>query len=319
MRIEKRGGEEYMVECPADVSACDASSDGWPCTYHLNGEHVATYPGGGDGEHRIVARWPIEPAAQLRPADEVAREMAVSRMTSRITGKTVVGLTLCGSRVHVEVDSEGEADDLRRLLARLIEQSRAEGAAAERATRPAASMGYDVQQALASVGCDRAWSDIEDAIALAYEEGQRAARVAGHPTQPRDLAETEGSTEWDTGDMSNVRALQARGIMPTDSAQPGDLAGRVRALVQEYAGRWADASRWARDTQTADAVQEEQALFDAMQLLVGIYENAANSAPIDASDVFAPRSHHNARRAAVWGRAADELEAIVRECGEAGR
>jgi hypothetical protein len=41
------------------------------------------------------------------------------------------------------------------------------------------------------VGCDRAWSDIEDAIALAYEKGQRAARVAGHPTRPRDRAAEE--------------------------------------------------------------------------------------------------------------------------------
>jgi hypothetical protein len=114
-------------------------------------------------------------------------------------------------------------------------------AAAEQSTRPVISTGYDVQQALASISDDRAISEIEDAIVLAYEEGQRAARVAAHPTQPRDLAVYRDALERIARGDASPRDIADEALERPCEPQPPDLAGRIRALVQEYAGRWADA------------------------------------------------------------------------------
>ncbi len=81
-------------------------------------------------------------SAPLRPAEEIARGMVVSTMQNRITGKAVVAMLCGGSRVYVDVDSDGEADDLRRLIARLIEQIRAEGAGGSALYRPTEAQAH---------------------------------------------------------------------------------------------------------------------------------------------------------------------------------
>jgi hypothetical protein len=78
--------------------------------------------------------------------------------------------------------------------------------------------------------------------------------------------------------------------------QPRDLAGRIRALVQEYAGRWAD-----DDTTTSDDHAE------AMTLLRAAYRGARKGR--DASNAIAKLRQYGR---APYQRAADELEAIAR-------
>jgi hypothetical protein len=92
--------------------------------------------------------------------------------------------------------------------------------------------------------------------------------------------------------------------------RPRDLAGRIRALVQEYAGRWADANDGESD----------EVLRSLVEHLVQAVSAARNGRPI-ALLIHAMRSTY--ARSSWAGRAfdgaADELEAIVRECGEAHR
>jgi hypothetical protein len=281
MRIEKRGNTEYLI---GDGAGCRAGSVHGLCTAHFDGHHLAVGIDMGAGRP-VYHRWPIEqpsPAAAsaspLRPAEEIAREMIV-RVDEEERFCWFALLKYGDDRRALACMNEEDTykaahDDAVGWLTRLIEQSRAEGAKAERATRPAASMGYDVQQALALVGCDRALSDIEDAIALAYEEGQRAARVTVYPTQP------------------------------------SDLAGRIRALVQEYAGRWADNIN--RD--------ESNALSRAMGLL-----RRAIRAARDGESVwpFIARMRAGQERWNSYGiivlKAADELEAVVQACSTEAR
>lgn len=86
--------------------------------------------------------------------------------------------------------------------------------------------------------------------------------------------------------------------------QPRDLAGRIRALVQKTAGEWVDAHH---DGPRSFAYQE------TLRWL----RNACCLDHRDPSEVVGIlRQHVYGENADVYASAADELEAIVRECEE---
>lgn len=180
----------------------------------------------------------------MRSAEEIARDMVEEQLVSRTTGKTVLRLRFGGFAAYAEVDPAEEAGDVRAVLASLIEQSRAEGAAAERERMT--------------------------------EEMQSVRDERDH---------------WQRSHDSCVDELKR----VYDASQPRDLAGRIRALVQEYAGRWADADDGAADEQ----------LHDLMERLVQAAAFARRGASL-ALLIDDMRAAHPA--------AADKLEAIVREC-----
>lgn len=90
--------------------------------------------------------------------------------------------------------------------------------------------------------------------------------------------------------------------------QPRDLAGRIRALIQEYAGRWADAEPRSIERRAATGVMDDlcRALDDVrtgtgrpLTWWIELFRHPSGS--MDPTI----RAHRS--------RAADELEAIVRE------
>lgn len=62
MRIVKRGNVEYLVGPITGPHDCAAEHDGWYCSAHHNGEHIATSGSDGRRGERICARWPIDDA-----------------------------------------------------------------------------------------------------------------------------------------------------------------------------------------------------------------------------------------------------------------
>lgn len=95
-----------------------------------------------------------------------------------------------------------------------------------------------------------------------------------------------------------------------------DIAGRIRALVQEYAGRWADET----DAGTADAYEE---VVRTLRACVASLRDGTPGSVRAAADVLRAESEipgrysrSSAAAAAPLAQAADELEAIVRECEE---
>jgi hypothetical protein len=95
--------------------------------------------------------------------------------------------------------------------------------------------------------------------------------------------------------------------------QPRDLAGRIRALIQEYAGRWADAEPRSIERRAATGVMDDlcRALDDVrtgtgrpLTWWIELFRHPSGS--MDPTI----RAHRSL--------AADELETIVRECAPAG-
>ena len=96
-------------------------------------------------------------------------------------------------------------------------------------------------------------------------------------------------------------------IVERGTAQSRDLAGRIRALVQEYAGRWAD-------TETADTTVRST-LMDIMQVMrLALFD--ARSGVIPARRVNYMREHMWIPGRTLVEQAADELDAIARECAQ---
>jgi hypothetical protein len=170
-------------------------------------------------------------------------------------------------RGGIALQSEVSAPAARGMIARLIDRSRAEGAAAER---------------------KRVGADISEAHSALHEWEQQAG--PGHPLH---------------GAVSRAHEALHRTAFAMPVQQPRDLAGRIRALVQEHAGRWADAHH---DDARSFAYQE------TLRWLRNAYCTEHRN-PTDIVRIL--REHAYGAHADVYARAADELEAIVRECGGA--
>jgi hypothetical protein len=61
-RIELRDVEEWLVKADLCEVGCGVARDGYGCTEHLDGQHIATGTNT-NGDARVFARWPITPAA----------------------------------------------------------------------------------------------------------------------------------------------------------------------------------------------------------------------------------------------------------------
>jgi hypothetical protein len=383
MRIEKRGDTEYLTGAPEECDGCeDVHVGGGACCHHLDGEHLAVAWPGNDGASKVLARWPIEQAAQAlltqavtpgtahgaidsadgtrawtpelrdglardalatfadqewsgaykfalravasaldlayqdgfivgraaavadavrarvatasRCAEEIAREMA--HVYGDGATKRVM-FTLDDRQIYVDAP---DPDGLLRVLARLIERSRTEGAAAER-ERQVATTGHAWTEQ--SVGT---WIlyDVNRWIGQAFTEGDGWAWICY--AVPPDVEPADGrcgTIEEAKAHVEHVwREQSAAAPLP---AQPRDVAGRIRALIQAKAGEWADTD--LVDTTTRGA------LVEIMSVL--------RHALMDARAGVVPIGRVEYMRSELWipGRllvekAAGELDAIVREC-----
>jgi hypothetical protein len=268
----------------------------------------------------------------LRSAEEIAREMVPD-----------AGWLQLGTD-GVRLASDVSVPHARDIIARLIEHRDAEHAAAERERQAALSQETQAEQ---EARHRRAMSAAREA---AYEDGlyreeqprdlagvSRATNCGtclasldegGHRQgcdEPRRAAERQreesvllaarrwvavagrngAAEEQIDADMALTEAVEALAGAPE---KPRYLAGRIRALVQEYAGRWADTER--SDVSRRDSIMEIM--------------RALRQALADVRSVADPMHRVHQLREDAFGdalmiQAADELEAIVRECGEAGR
>ncbi|XXX79265.1 hypothetical protein WMF30_10870 [Sorangium sp. So ce134] len=430
MRIEKRGDTEHLVDCPRNVGfghTCEAERDGWTCSLHFNGEHVATMGMERNRTQEICVRWPIEPASPtpLRPAEEIAREMvpesvenAQGRWEFWIKGAgrrgtpADVGIEDCGTKRGAELDAEG----VRLILEGLIERSRSEGAAPERARAEQLEAERDearawvrrltaAERVLTCVYCGQAYPpgtpdhgagvltahvrvcekhpmrEVEADLTRLHAERERVAPLlraarrwaaearrtgraaeeqiaadidlaeavdaldvapATRATQPRDLAGPVAlrkvtAPEWDACeyrcgcthyDREECRRWAEElvspcgcgcHLVPVAVAQPRDLAGRIRALVQQKLGEWLDAgvaferSRSDSDRRTAAALQ------GALADLRDAYIEATTEGRLSQDTMNAMRHYDSGRSEeahAVRMQTARELDAIVRECAQ---
>ncbi|MGK3981283.1 hypothetical protein WMF38_57330 [Sorangium sp. So ce118] len=116
--------------------------------------------------------------------------------------------------------------------------------------------------------------------------------------QPRDLADhcRDGLERIARGDAA-PREIVDEYLERPHVSDARDLAGRIRALVQEYAGRWAD----AEDEQRAS-------LFDALVSLRHARDEILNGDGLTAIGWMRESAVDSTRKAA------DDLERIVCEC-----
>jgi hypothetical protein len=170
----------------------------------------------------------------------------------------------------------------------------------------------------------------EGTVTLLLEMAERGrAEVAAAATKPlrsaeeiaREMVYSHGPCELDwpatIGAACAVRIVAAaidRARAAVAGQQPRDLAGRIRALIQEYAGRWADAEPRSIERRAATGVMDDlcRALDDVrtgtgrpLTWWIELFRHPSGS--MDPTI----RAHRSL--------AADELEAIVRERAPAER
>jgi hypothetical protein len=295
MRIEKRGEDEWLIGAPDACDGCDEfAEDGGQCCHHLSGEHLAVAWPGNDGASLIFARWPIEASAN-------------------VAGQSVVPMLPPGT-VHGPIES---ADAF--FAAPASTPRPAEEIAREMVPEPrhlqsrgwiSTVCGYEIGMAPSSA--DQIRSDIARAIEQARADGVAAA-VAGQ--QPRDPAprlrcacdhrdDNACSLREDYFGASEGCACDCH---RPDAPQPRDLAGRIRALLMRKAGEWA--------TETRVGVSDE--LHDVMNMLrLVIHRNSSVAAAEACVDEMRKRARTFRFFPAgeTLKAAADQLEAIVREC-----
>lgn len=99
-----------------------------------------------------------------------------------------------------------------------------------------------------------------------------------------------------------IEQSRAEGNAAAQPEQPRDLARRVRALVQEYAGRWVDSFR-----------HETSALRESMSLMRDVVQSGAHAESVTMLvDQLRTKDDFPERRL-IFRRAADDLERILRE------
>ncbi len=119
-----------------------------------------------------------------------------------------------------------------------------------------------------------------------------------------------------SGPGAEARAKEYAALKNGAAQQPRDLAGRIRALVQEYAVRWADASVHASRTGVGADDRRSLALRGVLHGLCSAFEWATFGEYDPAEIVRRIRNEDGVmdkETREVRNRAADELEAIVRE------
>lgn len=196
--------------------------------------------------------------SEMRPAEDLAREM-VGASYQWIDGRCRVRV---GTATHaVEVGDFASAE------------------AAEAVVGQLRAVVADVAARVIERGC------VDGAAASSERIASLRSTLDGYRTQ----------LEQRQQEIVSLKSKLAKARRESGDERPRDLAGRVRALVQEYAGRWAD----------VEHINERQAEFE-MRTIRGAYRRVVRGEGIDPAWIAA------LRRGCQFG-VADELEAIVRE------
>lgn len=270
------------------------------------------------------------PAAAPRSAEEVAREAVTRRCW-----------------LGVETTSEPEdVDRARSALARLIEQARAEGAAAERERADRLLAERDearawvrrltaAERVLTCVYCGQAYppgtpdhgADVLTAhVRVCEKHPMREVEAELARLRERDAAwqrETgSDSPEVVSGAMADAfgEFLELGKRRALASQQPRDLAGRIRALIDLHVTRWLEPQASLESDRSSR--RRANGILSALEWLKGAHAAALAG---DLREVRAiiddlrDTTHRSDEAATVLRKAADDLERIARECGEAQR
>lgn len=202
-------------------------------------------------------------------------------------------------RVFVDVETRSEIEDLIALLARTVERGRADGAA-EAQSRDLADVGLATNCDTCAAALTEEPHRADCAEPRAILERERASALVRAVRRWADVArDISGPADVQiAADIDLAEAVEA-----FEAAQPRDLAGRIRGLIQEYAGRWCDSFR-----------HETSALREAMGLMRDVVQSGAH---VDSATMLVEQLRAKndwPERRAVFREVADELEAIVRDC-----
>jgi hypothetical protein len=186
------------------------------------------------------------------------------------------------------------------------------GAQAEVPTTPPRPAEEIAERVVADLGLDPATEDkVRDAMSRLIEQSRAEGAAA---ERERVAGIVQGMIDARDSSITYVRAVLETVLVAIGPMQHRDLAGRIRALVQEYAGRWADA---AVEAESLDDHSTVDACVAVITFMVRAHKQARRSGAI------APELLREMRklpggvvyREAIC-KAADELEAIVRDAGE---
>lgn len=279
-----------------------------------------------------------------RPAEEVAREIVNDR-----------GVVACHFLTAV-LDGRYYVPAMRSILAHLMERSREEGAAAERA-RIVPAMTSELRAGLAKdalrpveflslEGYKAARTNVEQAIDLAYQDGfdvgRKAAAAERARQQPCETARSvmslsEAADLWSlhTGEPvpamplwcscgkpkpypggTLCKCLDCGGfcdLTEPEPQQPRDLAGRIREMVHTWTETWLS-------TADGDDATIIRVILGELRLAhANAHQGFSALGHVDFLRRRARSSGGHESWVALYSRAADELETIVRECGKEGQ
>lgn len=242
--------------------------------------------------------------SKVRSAEEIARETVSDPSRSQATGmwSVHIGNDVTWFCTAERADKQAALDDCRAArgtIASLVEQSRAEGAAAERVR--AAEEAYAAQFYA---------SPEEAAVAWTKFTGKPA------PSQPRFCSCGRHSPLihgtlckcLDCGGFCDLAEPE-----PIASQEPRDLAGRIRALSTRWFNAWASLGNL--DHQTDAALRQcLGVLREAERHARGCPDQRSASEIVTTLRDWAGAAYDVTRP--VFARIADELEQIVRDCEE---
>ena len=268
---------------------------------------------------------------EMRPAEEIAREALAAIGFRGPEGEAFVGL-----------------DGAIRATAAAITRARAEGAATERARQqtahvslclapdvPGQWIAHHIKRDLVTQGNSETHALRMLAEAIEMVDGAPAQfRETVEEQEARHLRELAALREASHEDAlyreesaaaerEKIEALQdecdhwqrshdscVEELKRLHADQPRDLAGRIRGLIQQKAGEWADSV--AEDYATSDALSE------VMRWLFNAAYDVRTGEDVSKRVVAMRRAAGAARKrtALVFAKTADEIESIVRECEE---
>ncbi len=112
--------------------------------------------------------------------------------------------------------------------------------------------------------------------------------------------------------LANQIELERKVAASGQQGAQHDIPAAVRALIQDWAGRWADVARLARDRRDARGAVEDEARHDALTELVAVYEQTtANGIPAGALDRFKLGPEYGEAQVRVFAEAGEALLAAL--------
>jgi hypothetical protein len=112
--------------------------------------------------------------------------------------------------------------------------------------------------------------------------------------------------------LANQIELERKVAASGQQGAQHDIPAAVRALIQDWAGRWADVARLARDRRDARGAVEDESRHDALTELVAVYEQTtANGIPAGALDRFKLGPEYGEAQVRVFAEAGTALLAAL--------